>query len=365
MLSRVIAATPGIHHEVICLSGQQWYSEVIEGLGVRVHHLNMRSISPGGMARMRRLVRDSDADVVQCWMYRANLLGGLTARLSGIPTIWNIRCSSVERLGISPLLIARAGGAVAPWASDFVINCSNRSTELHRKLGYGRAPGAVIPNGYDSGKFAPDQSTRDKVRSEFGFAPDTFLVGSISRWDPQKDISNFLASLSLVASRGVPVRALLVGGGLDDGNDQLRAEIERYGCSDIIVTAGRRPDVNEIANAIDLHVLSSITEGFPNVVAETMLSGTVNVVTDVGDAALIVGDSGWIVPARDPDKLAQSIESAYKEWQSSPKQWDRRRRMARDRIAANFSIDRMVAAYEDVWRRFASKRPAAAGAKAS
>jgi glycosyltransferase involved in cell wall biosynthesis len=360
VLSRVIAATPGITHEVICLGGQQWYSDVLEARGIRVHHLNMRSVSPSGLMRIRRLIRESGPDVVQCWMYRANLLGGLVGRLSGVPTIWNIRCSSLDRLGISPRLVAYAGGAVAPWASDFVINCSSRSSELHRRLGYGRAPGAVIPNGYDTAQFAPDESARKKLRDELGISPDTLLVGSISRWDPQKDIPNLLAALRLAAGHGVAARCLLVGGGMDDRNDKLRDEILRSGCSDLVLALGRRADVNELGNAIDLHVLSSVTEGFPNVVAETMLSGTANVVTDVGDAAMIVGETGWVVPPRDPHRLAQAIESAYNEWRSSPEQWNRRGKMARERVVDNFSLDRMIEAYEDVWRRFAKKSAPAA-----
>jgi glycosyltransferase involved in cell wall biosynthesis len=364
VLSRVIAATPGITHEVICLSGPQWYSDVLEARGIRVHHLNMRSVSTSGLMRIRRLIRDSGPNVIQCWMYRANLLGGLVGRFSGVPTIWNIRCSSLDRLGISPRLVAYAGGALAPWVSDFVINCSIRSSDLHRKLGYGRAPGAVIPNGYDTSQFAPDKSVRKKLREELGISPDTFLIGSISRWDPQKDIHNLLAALRLAADHGVAAKCLLVGGGLDDRNDDLRNEILRCGCSDLVLTVGRRADVNELANAIDLHVLSSITEGFPNVVAETMLSGTPNVVTDVGDAAMIVGDTGWVVPPRDPHRLAQSIESAYNEWRLSPKQWHRREKMARKRVVDNFSLDRMIEAYEDVWRRFAKKGTPAAVASA-
>jgi glycosyltransferase involved in cell wall biosynthesis len=104
---------------------------------------------------------------------------------------------------------------------------------------------------------------------------------------------------------------------------------------------------------MDLHLLSSITEAFPNAVAETMLSGTPNVATDVGDAAMIVGATGWVVPPRDPSKLAEAIEQAYREFRASPGRWEKRRAAARSRIVENFSLERMVAAYRAIWHRFA------------
>jgi SAM-dependent methyltransferase len=77
------------------------------------------------------------------------------------------------------------------------------------------------------------------------------------------------------------------------------------------------------------------------------------VVTDVGDAAFIVGDTGWVVMPGDPEQLASAIEQAHAEWEASPKRWRKRREAARSRIAENFTIEAMVAAYEQVWRQVA------------
>jgi glycosyltransferase involved in cell wall biosynthesis len=82
-----------------------------------------------------------------------------------------------------------------------------------------------------------------------------------------------------------------------------------------------------------------------------MLSGTPNVVTAVGDCASIVGDSGWIVPPRDPEQLAGAIAEAFEEWRNNPSAWAARRSAARTQIADNFSADRMAAGYEDAWAR--------------
>jgi glycosyltransferase involved in cell wall biosynthesis len=355
VLSRLVTNMPDITHAVVSLGGPEWYSRVLEDAGVEVHHLNMRSLSPGGLVRLRRIVRGFRPDVIQCWMYRANLVGGLVGRLAGVPTVWNIRCSSPEGLRLGSRLAAYAGGVLAPMAADFIINCSTRSTELHRKLGYARSPGTVIPNGYDLEGFTPDDSAAPRLRDGLGMDPGTFLVGSISRWDRQKDLPNLLAAVRIAADAGVPIRCLLAGAGLDEQNEALRREIGRSGCTQLVTPLGRRSDVIDLARAIDLHVLASSVEGFPNAVAETMACGTVNVVTDVGDSATIVGETGWVVPPRDPKALGEAIAEAYRERQNSASQWKARQSAARARIVENFSLEKMVSAYRALWENLAAR----------
>jgi len=128
-------------------------------------------------------------------------------------------------------------------------------------------------------------------------------------------------------------------------------EIRKLRCGDIVLRLGERLDVQQLARVMDVHVLASRSEAFPNVVAETMLSGTPNAVTDVGDSSLMVGSTGWIAPPRDPQKLADAIVAAYHEWKNEPEKWENRRRAARNHISENFTLEGMAAAYKDIWTR--------------
>jgi glycosyltransferase involved in cell wall biosynthesis len=92
-----------------------------------------------------------------------------------------------------------------------------------------------------------------------------------------------------------------------------------------------------------------------------MLSGTPNVVTDVGDSALIVGDAGWVVPPRAPELLADAIVAAV-ELKADPEVWEQRRAAARERIAESFTEERMAEAYSEVWYRLAGDSAGAAPA---
>jgi glycosyltransferase involved in cell wall biosynthesis len=285
-------------------------------------------------------------------MYRSNLLAGLSGRVAGKPVVWNIRCSSLEPLRFSSRAVARLGGVLARWVPRFVINCSSQSVSIHDRLGYGAAEGAVIPNGYDPEVLTMDEKARSRTRRALGLRGGAFVIGTVGRWHVQKGIPLLLQAVRLLRERGIPVRLVLAGRGLDSENPELAKIIQESGCSDQVERLGQRRDIPDIARALDLHVLASIgSEGFPNVVAETMLAGTPNVATDVGDAAHIVGDTGWVVGPGQADALADAIGAAHEEWASSPAQWQRRRKAARQRIVDNFSLESMATAYEKVWRQ--------------
>lgn len=257
---------------------------------------------------------------------------------------------------------AYLSGVLAPFVPAYIINCSKKSAELHARLGYSATPGAVIHNGYDPERFYPDSASREAMRKRLGIAPGAFVIGCLARWHPQKDIPNLLAALRIVSDRGVPIRSLLIGNGLDEGNPALMRAIRESGCEGFVSMLGMRSDAPELARAMDLHVLASCgAEAFPNAVAETMLSGTPNVVTDVGDSALIVGDAGWVVPPRSPDQLADAIVAAVR-LKADGAAWEQRRVAARERIAQSFTEERMAEAYADVWYRLAASRAGTATA---
>jgi glycosyltransferase involved in cell wall biosynthesis len=142
---------------------------------------------------------------------------------------------------------------------------------------------------------------------------------------------------------------------MDPANRDLGAQVGLQRCEDLVLPLGSRTDVQDLGRALDLHILSSSGgEAFPNVVAETLLSGTPNLVTDVGDSALMVHDSGWIVPARQPQQMADAIAAAWREWADDRPAWTERRAAARLQIAGRFTFDRMLEAYQDVWRTVAT-----------
>jgi glycosyltransferase involved in cell wall biosynthesis len=353
----VTAPSPEFEHEIVCLGPPDWYSPLLEERGIKVHHLGVTTTlsSFPAFAKLRRLIREARPDLIQSWMYLANVLSSLASQKT--PVVWGVHGSTLEHLGGPSYFCARAGGLAAGGLADFVVNCSKRSAELHSRLGYARAPNAVIHNGYDPAAFFPDEQKRGRTRAALGFNDDTFLIGSITRWHSQKDIPNLLSAIRKAADGGAEFRCLLIGRGMDRANDQLTAEMRKQDCEDLAIPLGSRDDVQDLARALDLHILSSSGgEAFPNVVAETMLSGTPNVATDVGDSTLMVRGTGWTVPPRDPRQLADAIADAWREWSRNQARWQERRQSARRLVVENYTFDRMVMAYRDVWRTVAMGR---------
>jgi glycosyltransferase involved in cell wall biosynthesis len=358
LLYRLTTLPSTVEHRIVSLGPPEWYSKPLEERGIPVEYFDIRSpvAMATGIFRLSRLIGQSGADVVQCWLYRSNIVGGLAGLMAGVPVSWSIHCSDLAPLKYSSRALVYLSALLTRFVPNYIINCSRKSAELHSRLGYSAAPGAVIHNGYDPARFYPDAESRAAARKRLGIAPGEFVIGCLARWHPQKDIPNLLAALRIVGDRGVHVRCLLIGNGLDQGNPALNREIRESGCADFVSTLGMRADVPELARAMDLHVLASCgSEAFPNAVAETMLSGTPNVVTDVGDSALIVGDAGWVVPPRSPERLADAIAAAV-ELKADGGAWDQRRAAARERIAQSFTEERMADAYSEVWYRLAGDR---------
>lgn len=118
---------------------------------------------------------------------------------------------------------------------------------------------------------------------------------------------------------------------------------------------GQRNDIPDIMCAIDLYIMPSFSEAFPNVLSEAMLCETPCISTDVGDAKYIVGNTGWIVPIRDPIAIADAYEKAFNSWQDR-KKWKNRQRNCRKHIKDNYSIEKMVVNYNKTWNEVIQER---------
>lgn len=354
VLTRLCLYSKGATHVVISLMDEGKYGPVLQQAGVAVHCLGMTPSKPSivRFLQLIKLIRSEQPDVVQTWMYHADLLGGFAARMAGVRRVfWGIRMSSLEK-GKSTRLtlrIAHLCALLSKWVPEKIICCANKALTVHADIGYVASKLLVIPNGYDLLRFKPDRVGGAKLRNEFGFSVDEFVIGKVGRFDPLKDHFNLLRALSLVAEQRIYFRCLLVGKGLSPDNAALVTYIVELGLQDSVVLAGQRTDIPMVMNALDLHVLSSCSEGFPNVLAEAMACGTPCVSTDVGDALEIVGDIEACCPAQNAQALADVIIKMAQEWQQAPAAWQARKVASSRRIADKFSIDGMVEAYEACW----------------
>ena len=356
VLYRFVAANPQNDHHVISLMTIGSYGDRLLKLGIKVDAINLpgKKVTIAGLTKLYRLIKQIDPDVIQTWMYHSDLIGSVIARLAGKKVIvWGIHNSNLDptKTALTTRLTARACGLLSGLLPQQIISCSEDGIGVHTALGYQAKKMVVVPNGYDVTEFSPQLALRQQLRSQWPITDDTTVFGLVARWDPQKDHPNLIAALAHLQTQTTsPWHCVLVGSSLDSHNQTLVDLLAQHGVSDRVSLLGIRNDIPAVMNAIDLHVLpSSYGEAFPNVVSEAMACGAPCIVTQVGDAALIVGDTGWAVPPRDPIKLAAVMLAAVAE-KSQPTIWATRQAICRERIELNFNLQIMVTKYNAVWQ---------------
>ena len=339
-------------HIVISLSSEGKYGPLLRTKGVEVRALGMspRRLPFIAFIKLIHLLYRHKPDVVQTWMPHADLLGGLAARLAGARSVvWGIRHSNLDRTKSKKItkVIVRVLAKLSWWLPSRIAVCAKRAMDSHEALGYDRRKMRFIPNGYALADSTKKWQGAQALRAEWGIDSSLAVIGTVARYDPQKDHINLLQSLALLRARKITLVCVLVGTNLNNDNEELVRKIRNLGLEEIVVLLDKRKDIPSVMGALDLHVLPSASEAFPNVVAEAMACETPCVVTDVGDAAFIVGDTGWVVPPRDSKALADAIERALEERQNV--RWSQRCLSARRRIEQEFGIDKMIAAYHELW----------------
>jgi glycosyltransferase involved in cell wall biosynthesis len=307
---------------------------------------------------LRRLILAERPDVVQTWMYHADLLGGLAARLAGVRAVaWNVRNSGVALNESSATAgrVMRLCSLLSRRVPAAIVCCAEEAAWHHEEAGYDATEMVVIPNGCDLTRFRPDPQARSRQRAAWNVGEHAPVLGCVARWDPQKDHDNLLRALALLRADGAPpdLRCVLVGWRMEASNVPLMTAVRRLGLEDCVILAGPSDDVPAVMNGLDLHVLPSSAEAFPNVVVEAMACGTPCVATDAGDSAFIIGDTGRVVETGNPHALAAVIKITL----TSEAGVGRGHAGAAGRARAMqvFSLERMAGAYARLWRRLAEQ----------
>jgi len=337
---------------VISLTGIGLPGYELEVFGRPVSALGMRRSvpDPRGLAHLVQILREQKPDLIQTWMYHADLLGGLSARLAGnIPVLWNVRHANLDPSMNKRTTIATAKtcGALSRWLPARIVCCSRASLRIHAEIGYAVDKMTVIPNGIDVQEFRPQPENRAEVRREFALPPEAPVIGMVARFDPLKDHANFARAAALAVREYPEVRFLLCGHEVSPANDALMRLMAEAGILASCRLLGWRRDIPRVLAALDALCCSSAGEAFPNTVAEAMACGLPCVVTDVGDAAWIVGDAGVVVPVRSPAALAAGMRTLLRQGAEGRSILGQ---AARRRITGLFSLPAIVAQYEALYR---------------
>ncbi len=305
-----------------------------------------------GLFKLYKLIKKINPDAIQTWLIHADLIGGLAARFAGIKNIfWGVHHTILfqGKVKFSTIFILKCNAFLSNFVPKKIIYCADKSRLIQESIGFNKSKGLVIQNGYNMKEFSQNDILRKDFRNELGCSDNTFLIGHVGSYHPLKDQSSLIDAFAFLNKKGFDYSAVLVGRNLDNNNNVLVSKIKENGLTDRIILLGERNDIPAVMNGIDLFVLSSLSEAFPNVLNEAMACGTPCVSTNVGDASFILDNTGWVVSPKDPKAIANAVFEAADEKQSDNSTWIKRKNHCHQRIAHHFTIEKMLKKYKEAW----------------
>ncbi len=279
-----------------------------------------------------KIVRDEQPTVLHGWMHTQNVVATVAKVLNPkVTMVWAVRASNLEEhLDWAERLTIWLQARLAGFATRITVN-SMAGLEYAAEGGLPREKMMFVPNGIDTNTFYPNDEERRRVRAQWNLGDDVKIVGNISRFDPIKNHKMFLKAAAAVAAERSDVRFVCVGHGKESYLQELKQLARSLGLDGKVHWIQAQSEVRAVYNAIDVFCSSSVSEGFPNVIGEAMACGRHCVVTDVGDSALVVGDTGVVVPSDN----AQAMSAGLLDRLNAAETMNLR---ARQRILENFTV---------------------------
>jgi glycosyltransferase involved in cell wall biosynthesis len=294
------------------------------------------------LLRLTKIIWKQQPDILHSYLGTPNIITVLLKPLfPKTKIVWGVRASNMDLNQYDWLF------KVSYWIeshlarfADLIIVNSNTGKAYAVKNGFPDEKIEVIHNGIDTDYFQPNIEAGAKVRAEWGVKKKEKLIGIVGRLDPMKDHKTFLRAAAELALVRDDVRFVCVGDGPPKYRHELHRLAEGLDLSNRLIWAGSRDDMPSVYNALDIaSSSSSYGEGFPNVIGEAMSCGVPCVVTDVGDSALIVGQTGVVVPPKNPEAFVESWSKLLSLSQSMKYELGLK---ARERISQKFSRQILV-----------------------
>lgn len=326
-----------------CLSGRGNLLDAVSGTGIPVYSGRFAGLkSPrglGSVVELARFMRRERFDIVHNYLLRANVVGSIAARMAGVPVVLCSKRGCHWRRGLE-LVGARLSNRLA----DRVTTNANAVREfVHENEKCPTEKMVVIPSGVDTDRFHRPAGGEHKTR--LGLDPRRPVVGIVTRMRVRKGIEEFLQAMIAVRARFPEVQTVVVGEVELDRD--LQQMVDAGGLTPHLWLLGRRSDMPEVYAAFDLFVLSSHDEGMSNAILEAMATERPVVATDVGGTGEVVrhGQTGLLVPPRDPTPLAAAIAELL----AAPERWPAMGKQGRAVVEEHFSARAMVRQMEALY----------------
>jgi glycosyltransferase involved in cell wall biosynthesis len=324
-------------HVICCLEETGKMGDVLAGKGVPLFELGKRpGIRPGLVKKLGRIIREQSIDLVHTHNSAPAFYGGMAGRFEGVPVVHTKHGLNLH----GQKLLNR----VAHLFTDMIVAVSESAADLARSEGVADHRLKVVDNGIDVERFTADAALRSAERQALGIGDDAFVIGSLGRLSPEKNHELLVRTVHAIARNG-DTTLVLAGDG--PSRVDLEALAADLGCGDRVRFLGMITEPERFYPLLDVFVMPSKSEGLPVALLEAMASGVPTVVTRVGAMPHVVDGCGSIVDSEDMEALATELLRL----KSGPHVRKVLATAGRQKVVAQYSVDRMVATYEDVYRR--------------
>lgn len=336
--------------KVISMTDLGFYGERIKSMGIKVITLDMNHKYKVLYFPFKLYYNLIKTDTLQTWLYHANFIGTIFGVFTNTDKIiWGVRQTdySFENNSRSAATLSRLSKYIS-FIPTYILSNSDEVTKVHQELGYLKSRFITINNGFELDNYYFDEENRRMYRKEFNILENELLFINVARFDIQKDHNTLFKSLELLIKRYkfTNFKILLVGRDINKDNLKLINYIKESELTDYVILEEQRSDVNKILSAADIFLLSSLGEGFPNVIGEAMATSLICLATDVGDCRVILGDTGFIVSKKDPDQFSKKL---YDIINMRPEEKELLKLKTRERVVDNYNIEDIVDKYEELY----------------
>ena len=344
---------------IICPKGAGSFAELAKKEGIKVYQVNLMIpkyfdsiksimanlkwflIFPISVFEIMNVIKKEDVDIIHI-QGLLNLPGAFAAKIAHKKIVWHLIGSLYPKtilLLIMPLIIL---------FSDYMIFIADKLSRYYLRKKYKKIDNyQIIYNGIDLKRFKPQNNS--SLREELGISDEFHLIGCVGNINPAKGYEYLLEALSLIKNQ--KVICVIAGAKMDSQIEyykMLKNYIIKHELEEMVIFLGKRIDIPEIMNSLDIFVLPSVTEGTPLVILEAMAIGNTIIATDVGGITEQLEDKcdGILIKPKQPYQLAKVIDSMLNDKNL------RNILMENARISVNkFSIDKTVYSHLNIYNK--------------
>ena len=302
--------------------------------------------------KLRKFIKNQCPDIIQSWMYHSNFITLFIPKKFYEKLFWNVRHSELNAQFSkrTTICISIICGLFSKFLPTKIIYCSKKSVDFHENHHfYSKNKSSLVYNGYSDNVYYPLKKIRSNFRTKNLIKKSDIIIGYAGRYSKQKNIFSMLNAFSKITKNYNNIYLYMVGRSISSKNKELITYVKNLNIKDKVYFLNEQKNLLEFYNGIDFLLLTSHSESFPNVVAESMLCSTPVLSSNAGCAKKIINNNGFIMFNNDSSSILRSLNKTIYIFRYKKKEWTSLKKNCRLQIKKNFSIQNMANTYMKNW----------------